>query len=207
MRRIWLLAIVAALITTACRVEVNLLIDLAEDGSGSLAFEIGTDEEFRQLAESEGGELDVGEISEAFEGTGSQVELSQRTEGDMEFDIATVNFSNIDELRGLISQGDLEMDGLEEVQIEYEGDTVSLAVTLEDGGVSGLGDAGDDLGGDFAFDGLASGFIEQFFSASVIASMPGEVTSHNADRPGATRRPTGVGHPARRERPRHPGGL
>ena len=68
MRKIWLLALTAALLTTACRIETNVLIDINADQTGSFGFEFGMDDEFRQLMASEGGGFEVDDLLGGFTG-------------------------------------------------------------------------------------------------------------------------------------------
>lgn len=179
MRKLWLLAAAVALITTACRMEVNVLMNLEEDGSGSFGIEFGTDEELRNLMSASGESIDF------TEGLGADVPgatVTQRTEGDMEFNVVTFEFADQAALQSLLSEAD-DTGEFGNFDIVYADDTVTVNATLE--GAAGLGNVGDaagDLGGDFDIESLTSGFADSFFSGSVIISMPGEVTSHNADR-------------------------
>ena len=55
MRKVVLLIAGVALVATACRAEVNLIVDVEEDRSGIVVIEFGADDEFIQLIESTGG--------------------------------------------------------------------------------------------------------------------------------------------------------
>ena len=195
MRKIWLLAIAAALLSTACRIETNILINLNEDETGSFGFEFGMDEEFRALIAEQGepfggAELFEGIGAELFEGIGAELPggiVTERTEGDMTFSLVTVDFDGAEAFQQLIAEG-AGTSG--DIDVTWTDDSVSITATLEgtgeDGGILGDlggaagGDLGGDLGGDFDF-GL-SGFADNFFSGSVIVSMPGTVGTNNADR-------------------------
>ena len=187
MRRIWLLALAAALLTTACRIETNVLINLNADETGTFGFEFGMDDEFRQLVSAQGEGFDVddlfGGVTDEFPGA----TVSERTEGDMMFSVFTFAFDDPAQFRQLMAQGGDEGG---DIDITWEDDRVTIDAVLEGTGESGglggfglgdLGDAADDLGGDFDISGL-SGFAESFFSGSVIVAMPGEVLEHNANR-------------------------
>ncbi len=179
MRKIWLLALVAALLTTACRIETNVLIDLNADGTGSFGFEFGMDDEFRQLIAAEGGGFDLDDIFGGLGGDLPGATFTERTEGDMMFTVFTVDFDGAGEFQELIAAG-AGTGG--DIDVQWTEDSVAINATLEgtggDGGLDLLGDAGGDFGD---FD-LGASFAESFFSGSVIVGMPGEVTSHNADR-------------------------
>ncbi len=71
MKKLLLLVAGIALLTVACRAEVNVLVDINDDRSGTVAFEFGLDDELRGLIESSGGttddlfgELDLGLATE-----------------------------------------------------------------------------------------------------------------------------------------------
>jgi hypothetical protein len=184
MRRILLLALMAALFTTACRIEANVLIDLNDDGSGSLGFELGMDEEFRTLIEQDGGE--GLEFADPFSGLDTGLPgavATSRTEGDLTYNGATVAFTNQAELQQVIAAAELGEGG--DVTVNWTENAVSISAVIDGiGGGLGLGDLGDaegDFGGiDLSSD--LSGIADNFFSGSVILSMPGDVTNHNADR-------------------------
>lgn len=180
MRKIWLLALAAALLTTACRIETNVLIDLNADGTGSFGFEFGMDDEFRQLIAAQGDGFNLGDIFGDLGGDLPGATFTERTEGDMMFTVFTIDFNGAAEFQEIIASG--EGTG-GDIDVQWTEDSVTINATLEgtggDGGLDLFGDAAEDLGGDFD---LGSSFAESFFSGSVIVSMPGEVTSHNADR-------------------------
>jgi len=58
MKKLILLFAGIALLTVACKAEVNVLVDINEDRSGTIAFEFGLDDELRELLESQGGTAD-----------------------------------------------------------------------------------------------------------------------------------------------------
>ena len=188
MRKIWLLALAAALLTTACKIETNILINLNADETGSFGFEFGMDDEFRQLIASQGEPFDLADL---FGGLGSDLPgatVTERTDGDMMFSVFTVDFDNAQAFQQLIAEGAGEGG---DIDVTWSDDTVTISATIEatgeDGGLLGdLGDAAGDVGGDFGGDfdlgsGL-TGFADSFFSGSVIVSMPGTVGANNADR-------------------------
>ncbi len=180
MRKIWLLAVVAALLTTACRIETNILIGLNADGSGSFGFEIGMDEEFRQLLAEQGEGFALDDFSSGFAGLPSAT-TSERQEGDMMFSVVTVDFADAAEFQEVIAAGGEEGTDIDVVWTE---DEVVITATLEGtGGLGDLGGADDDQSGvgDFDLGAGLEGFATSFFSGSVIVDMPGDVKDHNAD--------------------------
>ena len=190
MRRIWLLGIAVALLTTACRIETNVLIDLNADGSGTFGFEFGLDDEFRELVSSQGEGFDAGEIFGALGTDLPGATVTERTEGDMMFTVAKFSFANQAELRSVINEGGGEGG---DINVTFTDDTVTIEATLEGsgeegglsglGGLGGLGDAAGDLGGDFGELGSGlEGLAGDIFSGSVIVGMPGEIGDNNADR-------------------------
>ena len=60
MRRTFLFiaAAAVALLLVSCRAEINIALDVEEDGSGTVGFEFGLDEELRSLMESTGADAD-----------------------------------------------------------------------------------------------------------------------------------------------------
>ena len=178
MRRLWLLGLVAMLLTTACRLEMNLLIDLAEDGSGSFGIEIGTDQEFRDLMDAEGEDsLGFDDLTEAFGIDTPGGSVTKRTDGDMEFTVAKFSFSDATQLQQLLALD--SQDEIGDIDITYDGTTVTIDATLEGTGAAGLGGGSEE---DMDLEMLGEILSESFFSGGVIVSMPGEVQSHNADR-------------------------
>jgi hypothetical protein len=189
MRKIWLLAIAVALLTTACRIETNVLVNLNDDGTGSFGIEFGMDDEFRQLIAAQGEGFDTADLFGELGADMPGATTSERTEGDMMYSIVTVDFASEEEFKQLMADGAGEGG---DIDVTWTDDSVSISATLEgtgEGGLGGLGDLGDaagdlggDFGGDFEFGSGLEGFADNFFSGSVIVSMPGSVSSHNADR-------------------------
>jgi hypothetical protein len=190
MRKMILLVIGLALISAACRVESHVILTLEPDRSGTYTIEFGMDEELQQAISSFGGlggEETVDPL-EGFEIDDPDVETTRRTEGDMTFVVATSSFQDVDELDSVLASA--EDTGVGDLDISYEGDTVTVTGSLVGTGdlnTEGLGDLGGfgDLGdlGDLGALGLdPSALTDDFFSASLIIAMPGEVTEHNATR-------------------------
>jgi hypothetical protein len=169
MRKVLLLIAVLTVVLAGCRVETNLILDIEEDGSALVGAEIGYDEEFRQLLEQSGADPD--DLFSDLPTVGDDVVTIERTEGDMTY---TGVASNVDDL-SVIATESTELESFSSFSYEFDDDgaTLAAAVSADD---SGLG------GGDFGELGIdPSQLTDEFFSANVVVTMPGEVTEHNAD--------------------------
>jgi hypothetical protein len=169
MKRLVLLIAGIALLAVACRAEVNVLVDINEDRSGTAAFEFGLDEEFLGLIESSGGTVDdlFGELDlGADEGV-----ATVRTEGDMTFTGVTKDFTDVneamDELTGVIGSEDPLFQDFSFTMDDEMAELTAKVSTPEEA----LGDA--------PFD--ASALTGDVFAANFILGMPGTVVEHNAD--------------------------
>jgi hypothetical protein len=169
MKKLLLLIAGIALLTVACRAEVNVLVDVNEDRSGTAAFEFGLDEEFLGVIESTGGSVDdlFGELDLGSE----EGEATVRTEGDMTYTGVTTEFTDVneamDDLTGVTGSDDpLFQEFSFEMDEEMAELTANVSAPEED-----LGDLGLD----------PSALTGDVFSASFILSMPGTVVEHNAD--------------------------
>lgn len=169
MKKLVLLVAGIALLTVACRAEINVLVDIEEDRSGTIAFEFGLDEEFRDLIESSGGTTDdlFGEFDLGIDG-GTVIE---RTEGDMVYTGATRDFEDISNvMTDLI--GDTSGEGMfTEFSFVMDDETAALSAMASTDS--------EDLGGEIPFD--PSELTDDVFSANFILGMPGTVVEHNAD--------------------------
>jgi hypothetical protein len=172
MKKLLLLVAGIALVTVACRAEVNVSVDIEEDRSGTIAFEFGIDEEFRELIESSGGttedlfgDLDLG-IDLGVEG-GAVIE---RTDGDMTYTGAKQEFADISEVMSDLI-GETNDDALfQEFSFVMDDESAALSATA-------TGDATE--AGDLPFD--PTELTDDVFSANFILGMPGTVVEHNAD--------------------------
>ncbi len=168
MRKYLFLTVLLALALSACRVETNVLLSIDEDGSGTVGFEIGMDQEFRDLMEQSGGSLDD-LLTELPDFGGGDVTPITRTDGDMEYVGATTAVDDISAFDFSGSGGEF----FSAFSYEYDDKAASLTATLSTGDV-----AGDPA--DLPFD--VSSLTGDLFSANVVVSMPGTVLEHNADR-------------------------
>lgn len=162
--------IVAALLLAACRAEVNISLAVEEDGSGTVAFELGTDDEFRELLGSSGADPDelFGDLESGVEGG----EVFEREEGDMSYQGVRIEFDDIDEVSDTLTDAGSDFfGGFGDFSFEMDESSAVFDATL-------TADE-QDLGEDIPFD--PSQLSGDFFSAGFVLSMPGTVTSHNAD--------------------------
>ena len=170
MKKLVLLFAGIALLTVACKAEMNVLVDINDDRSGTVAFEFGLDDELRELLESSGGSADdlFGELDLDIATEGGTV--TERTEGDMTFTGATRDFEDISQVMTDLV-GDTSGDGMfTEFSFVMDDETAALAATAS----SEEQDMGD-LGLD------PSSLTGDVFSANFILGMPGTVVEHNAD--------------------------
>jgi len=168
MRKYLFIFALLALALSACRVETNVILSIEEDGSGAVGFEIGMDQEFRDLMEQSGGSLDdlMTELPDFGEGDVTPI---SRTDGDMEYVGAQTTIDDISEFE--FSGGGGEF--FSAFSYEFDRKTASLTATISAGDV-----AGDTA--DLPFD--MSSLTGDLFSANVVVSMPGTVVEHNADK-------------------------
>lgn len=169
MKKLLLIVAGIALLAVACRAEVNVLVDINEDRSGTAAFEFGLDDEFLTIIESSGGSVDdlFGELDLGEEGG----EATVRTEGDMTYTGVTTEFTDVneamDELTGVTGSEDPLFQEFSFVMDEEMAElTANVSAPEED-----LGDLGLD----------PSALTGDVFGASFILGMPGTVVEHNAD--------------------------
>jgi hypothetical protein len=170
MKKLILLVAGIALLTVACKAEVNVLVDINDDESGTVAFEFGLDDELRGLLESSGGSADdlFGELDLDIATEGGTV--TERTEGDMTFTGATKDFEDISQVMTDLV-GDTSGEGLfTEFSFVMDDESAAFAAAAS----SEEQDTGD-LGID------PSALTGDVFSANFILGMPGDVIEHNAD--------------------------
>jgi hypothetical protein len=167
--KMWRLVWVLALLTTACRAEVNLVLDVNEDGSSTVEAEVGVDQEVKDLVGSlANGDLDIlTGLDFGIEGV-----TEQRTEGDMTYYVTPAAFDSVAALTGVVGEGD-GTGPFRRFSLTVDDDGAELDATL-----APLG------GSDFNTDELPldpTTISGQLFSASVIVTLPGTIEEHNAD--------------------------
>ena len=162
MKRLSLVLALLSIILVGCRAEVRLLVEVTEQGSGTLTSEVGVDEQLRALIDQLAG--DSGAIIErlnlGLEGTGET-----RIEGDLTVYATEVPF-----------------DDAENIPIAAAGNFTSFSLELSEEG-SAL-EATLDLAGEvdlsqFPID--LETMDADTLEARVHVSLPGDPADHNAD--------------------------
>lgn len=168
MRKYLIMFALLAVVLTACRIESNVILDIEEDGSALVGAEIGFDEEFRELLGDMGEASPEDLFGDLPDFGGDDVVTTERTEGDMTFYGVTTAVDDLSTFDASAAGGEV----FETFSYTFDEETATLSATVA---ATDLGDAGGDLPID------PSMITEEFFSANVIVSMPGTVTSHDAD--------------------------
>lgn len=173
MRKILLLIGALALLLAACRAEINLVIDVAEDGVTTAAVEIGMDEEFQQLIGSGGGDpseilgggFDFGAVGEG--------ESYQREEDGLTYWGSEATFSSFEELSANLANPADGDSPFSSFSFEQDDEQATLRATLST--------PEDEVNtGEIPFD--PSQITSEVFAVNLIFGMPGNVEEHNADR-------------------------
>ncbi len=168
MRRIVLAAALLALVAIGCKAEINLELQLEADGSGTIIAETGFDEEFQDFA-FQGADPEEAIFEDNDLADLPNAEFSTFEQREFTFYQVRVPFENIEEV--LAQTADSPLEGAEIVVTE---DEVRISADTED--ATGALFESDELE-DFDPEILAD-----TFAIHVRVLMPGEVTSHNADR-------------------------
>ncbi len=181
MRRLIAILTLLALAASACQIRTDIKLDIAADETGTLAFELGFDEEFRQLAEGDGGEFSV----ENLDGFGGDVPGDWTVEDFVDGEFAgtrfAVDFTSLDDLRSKLAQIDSGSDDptanfFDNIAVTRDGDTFRFDATIAQLDEAITEDAGFDFGID------PTQFLSEVFLVRFVVTMPGTVDSHNADR-------------------------
>jgi hypothetical protein len=162
MRRLFILIAVLALAVTACRIESNTDATLNADGSGTVAFEIGLDDEARELLLQD---------TDPFEDAPDGSDTTTEERGDMTYYIASVPFATPEELARLMTEEENSI--FSTFTATFTESSVTVQGTTEDSGGGFLGEG--------ELEGFDPGLIEESVSASVRITMPGRVLDSNAD--------------------------
>ncbi len=163
MRRFFVLIAAVALITAACKIETNIEATLNADGTGTVAFEIGLDDEARDFLMQSG--------DDPFADTPAGATNTTVERGDMTYYVSTVPFSSAAELTRLVTEETDSPFGtfsatFSETRVRVEGSIANI---------------GGDLLGEGGVEGMDPGIIEESISANIRIVMPGKVTDTNAD--------------------------
>jgi len=169
MRKMWPVLAALVVLTSACRLETNVTIDVAEDASGTFVTELGIDEEMQGLLESFGGSEDL----LAGLDLGGATPVETRTEGDMTYYAASQSFTDITELRSLLDENQ-DQAAFEQFELDVNEDGALLIAKT--GPLSGQEG--------FDVDSLPidpTTLTEDVFAANIFVKLPGKVTRHNAN--------------------------
>lgn len=161
MKRFSVLVALLAVIAAGCRAEVRLLLDVTEDGSGTLAAEVGINDQLRALIDQLAGDSDA--IISGLD-LGLSGEGSTRTEGDM-----------------TVYATEIAFDEVAEIPEAAAGNFTSFSLELTDDGTAF--EATLDLAGELdltQFPVDPSTIDPETFEARVLVSLPGEIATHNA---------------------------
>ena len=168
MRKNLLVIALLALVLSACRIETNIIMNIEEDGSAEVGAEVGFDEEFMQFLEQSGGSPEdiFTDLPQFEDGDGVATE---RVDGDMTY----YGFiSTIEDITSYDPNTDTE-DAFSSFEVSVDDSSARIEAELVATDLEGLG------GDEFPID--PSMITDEFFSANLLVSMPGEVTEHDAD--------------------------
>lgn len=184
MRRFIALSMLAVL-ATGCTIRFDSIVDVEQDGSGTLAVEVGFDEELRTMMEESGeGGFDLTQgASDAPEGWS----IDEFTRGEFEGVRVSVAFTDLADLDRRLAEleASAEEDGstpslLRPGILTQEGDTFRFSMPVEglEEDLSAVGGTGEDNPfGEMDVDEM----IGQIFQIRFLVTLPGTITSHNAD--------------------------
>lgn len=162
MKRLSIFVALLAFIATGCRSEVHLLLDVAEDGSGTIAAEVGINQQLRDLIDQLAGDsdniisgLDLGLVGES----------STRVDGDMTVYTTVTAFDDVTAIP------EAAAGNFTSFSLELSDDGASLEATLDLAGELDLAEFPVDPGT----------IDSETLQAQILVSLPGEVSDHNAD--------------------------
>jgi hypothetical protein len=170
MRRLLPLVALLALLTAACRIEMNVAADIKEDGSGVISAEIGYDEEAAALIEQFGAGEDL--FAENPLMNLPNVEVSEEDRDGMHYRIYSTEVA------------DIEAAITEQMAGEGSGLIEQFAVTIEPHRieVTGRGSAGAAMQGAEGFEGLLDpAQLAESLAVNLRLTLPGKILEHNAD--------------------------
>ncbi|MCJ7726384.1 MAG: hypothetical protein MUP76_08380 [Acidimicrobiia bacterium] len=169
MRRILILVAALALLTTACKIQVNAEFTINADKTGAVVLEFGYDDEIKELAESSGESPDSMFGDMGLEDA-PNAEVTTERRGDMTFQIVTVPIDDVTAAEGL--GGEMGAGLTDDFTITFTDDlvTVTGSTTLDDA----LGGDSEDMAG------IPPEMLSEFFEVNIRITMPGEILDHNA---------------------------
>lgn len=162
MKRFLILISLLSILTAGCRAEVGLLLDVAEDGSGTLAAEVGIDQQLRGLIDQLGGDSDaiISGLDLGLTGTSDT-----RVDGELTVYTTEVVFSDTAAIP------EAAAGNFTSFTLDLTDEGTSLEATLDLAG-------GLDLS-QFPLD--PATFDSEALQARILVSLPGDPANHNAD--------------------------
>jgi hypothetical protein len=162
MKRLAALFVLIALVLTGCRADVSLLLDITENGSGTLAAEVGINNQLKDLIDQLAGDSEtiISNLDLGLDG-----EASTRTEGDMTIYRTEVAFNNASEIEQAAA------GNFTSFNLEMTDEGVSLEATLDVVGELDL----------TQFPVTPSSIDPDTLEGHILVSLPGEIADHNAD--------------------------
>lgn len=184
-RAIPLLVLAVALSSCTIRFDSNTTVN--EDGSGTLALEISFDEEFRQfMADSGDASFDLtGDLEDVPAGW-SATEFSRDGFEGIRIGVDFGDLAELDQRLAELNEAAGEEQAtpifIEQSGLSRNGSGFDFELTIA-GLEEGLTDASGSAGGDdLGFEGLdPAALFGDVFEIRYVLTLPGEITSHNAD--------------------------
>jgi hypothetical protein len=162
MKRLSIAIALVSILIAGCRAEVRLLLDVTEQGTGTLTAEVGVDDQLRDLIDQLAGDSEaiISGLDLGLEGTGET-----RVEDDLTVYATEVPFDDVDT-----------------IPIAAAGNFTAFSLDLTDEGTSF--EATLDLAGEldlsqFPLD--PATIDSETLQARIIVSLPGDPSDHNAD--------------------------
>ncbi len=162
MKRVAILIAVLAVLLSSCRAEVRLRLDVAEDGSGTLAAEVAINNQLRDLIDQLAGDSEtiIAGLDLGLEG-----DRSTSTDGEMTVFTTEVQFSDEDSIEEAAA-GNFAF-----FELEMSDEGTSLEATLDLAGEVDLSQ----------FPVAPSAIDPETLEAQISVLLPGEIADHNAD--------------------------
>ena len=162
MKRFAILVALIAFLASGCRAEVRLLLDVAENGSGTVTAEVGINNQLRDLIDQLAGDSEtiISGLDLGLEGEGTT-----RVDGDMTVYATQVAFEDDAEIATAAA------GNFTSFSLELTGDGTSLEATLDLAGELDLSQ----------FPVAPSTIDPDTLEAHILVALPGEVADHNAD--------------------------
>jgi hypothetical protein len=172
MRRILILVAAVALLTTACKVEINANFEINADKTGTIALEMGIDDEFAEFMASMSDEpFDAAMIFEDIDlESGPGAVTSEERRGDMTFYIVTIPVDDITEPQSL--GGEATAGLTDDITVTFTDELVSVMAIVDT--ADAFGDSGE-------LDMVPPEMLTESFAVNIRITMPGKILSHNAD--------------------------